>query len=170
MLFRSYEDMTGFIRSIFESALKTNPHLKFAIITGCLRISRESIFTGLNNLTVHSVLSLDYTDSFGFTATEVKAMLAYYGLEEKYEEVRKWYNGYRYGSTDIYNPWSIINYTKTATLDREAFPRAYWSNTSSNSIIQELVETADFEIKQEIEALIAGATIEKPIQDRKSVV
>ncbi len=160
-----YEDMTGFIRSIFESALKTNPHLKFAIITGCLRISRESIFTGLNNLTVHSVLSLDYTDSFGFTATEVKAMLAYYGLEEKYEEVRKWYNGYRYGSTDIYNPWSIINYTKTATLDREAFPRAYWSNTSSNSIIQELVETADFEIKQEIEALIAGATIEKPIHE-----
>ena len=124
-----YEEMITFIRSLFESALKTNPHLEFAVITGCLRISRESIFTGLNNLAIHSILSPGYTDAFGFTENEVKRMLTYYELEDKYPEVQSWYDGYRFGQQEIYNPWSIINYVQAATIDHESFPKAYWSNT-----------------------------------------
>lgn len=105
-----YEEMADFIRSLFESALKTNPNLEFAVITGCLRISRESIFTGLNNLSVYSILMNQYADSFGFTQDEVKELLTAYGLETKMEEVRKWYDGYRFGSCEIYNPWSILKF------------------------------------------------------------
>ena len=160
-----YEEMIGYIRSLFESALKTNPYLEFAVITGCLHISRESIFTGLNNLKIYSILSPGYSDSFGFTEREVKEILAYYDLADKYEEVRQWYDGYQFSSQEIYNPWSIINYVDTALLDRDAFPKPYWSNTSSNSIIRELVEEADFETRSEIESLIAGNTIEKPVHE-----
>lgn len=160
-----YDEMVAFIRSLFESALKTNSFLEFAVITGCLRISRESIFTGLNNLEVNSILSLAYADSFGFVEQEVKAMLSYYDLDSKFEELKSWYDGYRFGEKDIYNPWSIINYVKMATLDINAFPRAYWSNTSSNSIIRELVEEADFETRKEIEGLLAGGTIEKAVHE-----
>ena len=160
-----YEEMITFIRSLFESALKTNPHLEFAVITGCLRISRESIFTGLNNLAIHSILSPGYTDAFGFTENEVKRILTYYELEDKYPEVQSWYDGYRFGQQEIYNPWSIINYVQAATIDHESFPKAYWSNTSSNSIIRELVDDADLETKAEIESLISGNTIEKPVHE-----
>ncbi len=142
-----YEEMTGFIRSLFESALKTNPDLEFSVITGCLRISRESIFTGLNNLEIYSILNPWYADSFGFTEKEVMEVLSFYGLEDKFAEVKNWYDGYRFGETDIYNPWSILNYVKVSLANRDAIPRPYWSNTSSNSIVKELVENADSEVR-----------------------
>ena len=160
-----YKEMTDFVRSLFESALKTNPHLEFAVITGCLRISRESIFTGLNNLDIFSVLSPDFSDSFGFTEQEVKTILQDYGTDQKFAEVKEWYDGYSFGDHEIYNPWSIINYVKAADRKISAFPKPYWSNTSSNSIIREMVEAADPETRQEIEALLAGQTIEKPIHE-----
>lgn len=160
-----YDRMIDFIRSLFESALKTNGSLEFAVITGCLRISRESIFTGLNNLEIYSVTRPEYADMFGFTADEVKEMLVYYGLEDKYEEIKEWYDGYLFGNKEIYNPWSIINYVKVALTDRDAFPRPYWSNTSSNAIIKELIEGADMATRQEIESMIEGGTIEKPIHE-----
>lgn len=160
-----YDRMISFIRSLFESALKTNDSLEFAVITGCLRISRESIFTGLNNLEIISILNRQFAESFGFTQAEVDQMLAYYGLEQKKQEVREWYDGYLFGSTEVYNPWSVINYIKTAVFDETAFPKPYWSNTLSNSIIRELIREADSRAKQEIEDLIAGGTIEKQIHE-----
>lgn len=160
-----YDRMIGFIRSLFESALKTNSNLEFAVITGCLRISRESIFTGLNNLEIYSILNPWFADAFGFTEEEVKEILFFYGLEDKFAEVKNWYDGYRFGKMDIYNPWSIINYVKIALANREAVPQPYWTNTSSNSIIKELVENADSEVRQEIENLIAGGTIKKPVHE-----
>lgn len=160
-----YDRMISFIRSLFESALKTNDSLEFAVITGCLRISRESIFTGLNNLEIISILNRQFAECFGFTQAEVDQMLAYYGLEQKKQEVREWYDGYLFGSTEVYNPWSVINYIKTAVFDETAFPKPYWSNTSSNSIIRELIREADSRAKQEIEDLIAGGTIEKQIHE-----
>lgn len=160
-----YDEMIGFIRSLFESALKTNDSLEFAVVTGCLRISKESIFTGLNNLEIISILNVDYAEYFGFTQQEVEDMLRYYDMEDKLEEARNWYNGYLFGNTQVYNPWSMINYIKTLCSDRKAFPKPYWSNTSSNSIVRELVEAADEKTKREIEELIAGGTIEKPIHE-----
>lgn len=160
-----YDQMIGFIRALFESALKTNGYLEFSVVTGCLRITRESIFTGLNNIEIHSVLSPYYSSAFGFTEEEVKTMLAYYDLLEKYEEVQAWYDGYLFGKQEIYNPWSIINYIKTAKADAEALPKAYWSNTSSNEIIRELIEEADDAMKVEIETLMEGGTIEKAVHE-----
>ncbi|MGN0735073.1 MAG: AAA family ATPase [Anaerovoracaceae bacterium] len=160
-----YDKMTDFIRSLFESALKTNASLEFAVITGCLRISRESIFTGLNNLEVNTVLGPEYGDSFGFTEEEVEAMLRYYDLKEKLEEIRIWYDGYLFGDKEIYNPWSILNYVKKADYDPATFPRAYWANTSSNSIVKELIEEGSEEIRSEVEHLIAGGFLEKPIHE-----
>lgn len=157
--------MTDFIRSLLESALKTNDSLEFALITGCLRISRESIFTGLNNLGINSVLSENYSEYFGFTEEEVEQMLSAYGLKEKTAEVREWYNGYLFGKTSVYNPWSVINYVYTALADPGAFPRPYWSNTSANSIVKYLVEKADEEVKAEIEVLIQGGAIEKSVHE-----
>ena len=160
-----YDKMTDFIRSLFESALKTNPNLEFAVITGCLRISKESIFTGLNNLEIISIMNTNYAEYFGFTQEEVECMLSYYGIEEKKEEAKKWYDGYFFGNTEVYNPWSVINYVKAASADHGAFPKPYWANTSSNSIVRELVERADSSVKQEMEELIAGGTIEKPVHE-----
>ena len=160
-----YEQMIQFIRSLFESALKTNDNLEFAVITGCLRISKESIFTGLNNLKVISVLNNDYAEYFGFVESEVHKMLKDYELEAKMDEAREWYDGYLFGNTEVYNPWSIINYVDTARSNRNAFPKPYWSNTSSNSIVRELVENANAEVKKELEELIAGGTIEKPVHE-----
>ena len=160
-----YDQMIDFIRSLFESALKTNDALEFAIVTGCLRISKESIFTGLNNLEINSVLSNNYAEDFGFTGEEVEQMLKNYGLEEKLSEVKQWYDGYLFGETEVYNPWSIINYVKTAISESQPFPKPYWSNTSSNSIIRELVEEADSDTKEEIQMLIDGKTIEKPVHE-----
>lgn len=160
-----YDKMTDFIRSLFESALKTNSYLEFAVITGCLRITKESIFTGLNNLEIVSVMNNNYAEYFGFTQDEVESMLSAYGIEEKRKEVREWYDGYRFGKTEVYNPWSVINYVKAVSADHDAFPRPYWANTSSNSIVRELVEHADNSVKQEMESLIDGGTIEKPVHE-----
>ena len=160
-----YDKMVDFIRSLFESALKTNNSLQFAVISGCLRISRESIFTGLNNLEINSILDNNFAEYFGFTEAEVEEMLAFYEITEKMEEVKNWYDGYLFGETEVYNPWSVINYVKTTISNTIAFPKPYWSNTSSNSIVRELVENADDTVKQEIESLIAGGTIEKPVHE-----
>ena len=160
-----YEKMTGIIRSLFESALKTNDNLAFAVVTGCLRISRESIFTGLNNLEINSITTALYGENFGFTQPEVEALLSFYGLEENLDTVQQWYDGYKFGNAEVYNPWSVISYVKSCCGDRQALPRPYWSNTSSNSIVRSLVERADLSVKQEIEALIEGKTITKPIHE-----
>ena len=160
-----YDSMSDFIRSLFESGLKTNPSLEFAVITGCLRISRESIFTGLNNLDVNSVLSSNYAEYFGFTQAEVDAMLQTYGIEKKEKEIRRWYDGYLFGNTDVYNPWSVVNYVKAAYHDENALPRPYWANTSSNSIVRELVEHADANIRQELERLLEGGFLETPVHE-----
>lgn len=160
-----YEKITGIIRSLFESALKTNDNLAFAVVTGCLRISRESIFTGLNNLEINSITTALYGENFGFTQPEVEALLSFYGLEENLDTVQQWYDGYKFGNAEVYNPWSVISYVKSCCGDRQALPRPYWSNTSSNSIVRSLVERADLSVKQEIEALIEGKTITKPIHE-----
>lgn len=160
-----YDQMTDFIRSLFESALKTNDSLEFAVITGCLRISKESIFTGLNNLQIISLLNNDYSEYFGFTQEEISDLLHYYSLEERQEELKKWYDGYQFGNTEVYNPWSVINYANDKIWSSALFPKPYWSNTSSNSIIRELIETADVSAKKEIEELIAGGTIRKQIHE-----
>ena len=160
-----YEQMIDFIRSLFESALKTNNALEFGIITGCLRISKESIFTGLNNLNIMSILNHKYSEFFGFTEHEVEQILRYYTLEDKMELVKYWYNGYIFGKTIVYNPWSVVKYIFDANTDREVLPSSYWANTSSNSIVKSLIEKADLTTKQEIEKLIAGDTIEKPIYE-----
>ena len=160
-----YEQMIALIRSLFESALKTNEYLEFAVVTGCLRISRESIFTGLNNLKIMSITADTYAEYFGFTPDEVEAMLKFYGLEMNLKTVQQWYDGYQFGSTEVYNPWSVINYVDSCRMNKDAFARPYWSNTSSNSIVRTLVEKADLSVKQEIEALIEGKTITKPIHE-----
>ena len=160
-----YDEMTTFIRSLFESALKTNDSLEFAVTTGCLRISRESIFTGLNNLDVVSVLNEDYAEYFGFTQDETDSFLETYGIIERRDEVKSWYDGYLFGNTEVYNPWSLINYVKDITHRNTEFPKPYWSNTSSNSIVRELIENADDGTREELEELIAGGTIEKPVHE-----
>ena len=160
-----YDEMIDFIRSLFESALKTNPYLEKSVITGCLRISKESIFTGLNNLKVDSVLRTEYGDSFGFTESEVEEMLAYYNLQEELPEVKRWYDGYLFNDIEIYNPWSIINYVYDRDHKITQFALPYWSNTSSNSIIREMVGEADQKAKADLETLINGGTIEKPVHE-----
>ena len=160
-----YEQMTALLRSLFESALKTNENLEFAVMTGCLRISRESILTGLNNLKIMSITADTYAEYFGFTPDEVEAMLRFYDLEMNLKTVQRWYDGYQFGSTEVYNPWSVINYVQSCRTNKDAFARPYWSNTSSNSIVRTLVEKADLSVKQEIEALIEGKTITKPIHE-----
>lgn len=126
------------------------------MITGCLRISRESIFTGLNNLKIVSIISDSYAEYFGFVPEEVEGMLDFYGLQERKEEAKRWYDGYLFGDTEAYNPWSIINYVDELTDGDTQFPKPYWSNTSSNSIIREMVDHAGREQKMEIESLIEG--------------
>lgn len=160
-----YDRMIKFIRSLFESALKTNEHLAFAVITGCLRISRESIFTGLNNLKVVSILDTTFGEHFGFVPDEVEEMLDFYEIGHCKEAAKKWYDGYLFGDTEVYNPWSIINYVADTISGTTKFPRPYWSNTSSNSIVRELIERADVQVRREIEHLLEGGTIEKPIHE-----
>lgn len=160
-----YNEMIDFIRSLFESAFKTNDYLEFAVITGCLRISKESIFTGLNNLKINSILSDNYGEFFGFTDDEVESILSYYHLESKYDEVKEWYNGYTFGSVNVYNPWSSILYVDDHVANINRLPISYWANTSSNSIVKDLIERADDMAKNEIEKLIAGGTIEKPVHE-----
>ena len=160
-----YEEMMSFVRSLLESALKTNNYLKFGILNGCLRISRESIFTGLNNLSIISILDTNYSEHFGFTETEVKEMLQYYGISKKSDLVREWYNGYKFGNINVYNPWSVIQIVRDLTQNQDAFPLSYWGNTSSNSIIRDLIMRADGTTKEEIEKLLAGQDIVKQIHE-----
>lgn len=160
-----YERMADFIRGLFESALKTNEFLYFSVITGCLRISKESIFTGLNNMKIHSILSKQYDEFFGFTEEEVRKMCRVYGLENKYDEIQEWYNGYLFGETRVYNPWSVIQYFYDHMDGQDVYPEAYWVNTSSNSIVRDLITHADEEQKQAVEALIAGDSIRIPVHE-----
>ena len=160
-----YDRMIQFIRSLFESALKTNPYLEKSVITGCLRISKESIFTGLNNLETDSVLHTRYADSFGFTEAEVEAMLTYYDLQQELPEVKEWYDGYLFANTEIYNPWSILKYVNDRKDHVTEFALPYWSNTSSNSIVREMVGEADEMAKADLETLINDGTIEKPVHE-----
>lgn len=160
-----YNEMIDFLRSLFESALKTNEYLEFAIMTGCLRISKESIFTGLNNLNIISILNTHYDEYFGFTENEVSEMLKYYGFEDREDIIKKWYNGYLFGECNVYNPWSVDKFVYDLTGTTNALPISYWANTSSNSIVKSLIEKADDDTKAQIEELIAGKTIEKIIHE-----
>lgn len=160
-----YQEMTAFVRSVMESALKTNEDLKFAVITGCLRVSRESIFTGLNNLNVISILSDSFAECFGFTRHEVADLLTYYEQEDKAEEVQEWYDGYLFGKTEVYNPWSVTSYLNGIIADKIEYPRPYWANTSSNGIIRELIENAGEVVRAELEDLMSQKAIVKPIHE-----
>lgn len=160
-----YQEMVAFIRSLFESALKTNAHLAFAVITGCLRITKESIFTGLNNLEMISILESSYDEYFGFTQEEIDDMLRHYHLEKYGDILKKWYNGYLFGKAEVYNPWSVANYVKSLCVDSYAFPLPYWANTSSNLIVRNLVERANISVKGELETLLSGNSIEKAVQE-----
>ena len=159
-----YEQMVVFIRNMFEYALKTNDSLKFAVLTGCMRISKESIFTGLNNLKVFSVADVRFDEFFGFTDEEVREMLRYYELSDHYEDIREWYDGYRFGDMEVYCPWDVINYVDTLRADPQAEPRNYWSNTSSNEAVRRFIAESDkVTVRREIEKLVAGEVIEKEI-------
>ncbi len=158
-----YNDMVNLIRSVFESALKTNPSLDRAFLTGCLRVSRESIFTGLNNLDIFTIISPMFTDSFGFTPDEITDILKYYNLENKANEIKEWYDGYLFGGTQIYNPWSTINHIKNLTANPNYPCKPYWSNTSSNEIIKRLIEESNDRTKNSIEELINGTPIKAQI-------
>lgn len=154
-----YGEMVDFIRSLFESALKTNDYLQFAVITGCLQISKESIFTGLNHLNIISVLDKKYSEHFGFTESEVLKMMQYYHVESRFPTMKEWYDGYLFGDTEVYNPWSVIKFLYDLYSDVNAFPRPYWINTSSNDIIKEMIVHADREMKAQIETLLDGGTL-----------
>ncbi|MBQ9232693.1 MAG: AAA family ATPase, partial [Lachnospiraceae bacterium] len=160
-----YKEMVGFIRSLFESVLKTNDALQFGVVTGCLRISKESIFTGLNHLKINSIMDETFSEGFGFTEKETEQMLIDYGLEKKIPEVKEWYDGYLFGDKKIYNPWSVISYVDSIVNDKRKFPRPFWANTSSNQIIKDMVWHADEEMKRELDTLINGGTIEKQIHE-----
>ena len=160
-----YDDVLFPVRSLFESALKTNDNLAFAVVTGCLRISRESIFTGLNNLRILSVTDDSCSEYFGFTQQDVDQMLAFYDLSDRTEAVKQWYDGYCFGNTEVYNPWSVINFVSSCRRNRNALPRPYWSNTSSNDIVRILVEKSDLSVRREIETLIEGSSITKPVHE-----
>ena len=159
-----YNEMVALIRGLFGQALKTNDYLHFAVLTGCLRVSKESIFTGLNNLDVNSIVDTEHDEQFGFTDDEVKRLLADYQLEEHFLETKAWYDGYRFGNADVYCPWDVINFAKKLLADPQVEPQAFWINTSSNELVRDFVEDADKTTQNEIERLIAGETIEKEIR------
>ena len=158
-----YKEMVALIKGIFGQALKTNDFLQFAILTGCLCISKESIFTGLNNFEVLSILNVQYDECFGFTDAEVRKILKDYGLSAHYADMKEWYDGYLFGNTDIYCPWDVIRYSKSLCMDEEAKPEDFWSNSSGNAIVRRFIDKADASTKNEIERLIAGEYIEKEI-------
>lgn len=159
-----YDQMISLIRSLLGEALKTNNSLKLAVLTGCLRISKESIFTGLNNLKVRSVTDVRFDEYFGFTDTEVKTLLEYYGYPDSYDVAKKWYDGYHFGNVDVYCPWDVLNYCDSLLDDKEAQPENYWINTSSNDAVKRFIqESANYATKREIESLVAGEVITKEI-------
>lgn len=159
-----YSEMTSLIRGILGQALKTNDYLQFAVLTGCLRISKKSIFTGLNNFKVLSIADARFDEQFGFTDSEVRDILEEYGVSDKISEVKDWYDGYRFGKADVYCPWDVINYVDHLQADPNARPQAYWINSSGNGLVRRLINIADESTKDEIERLIAGETIEKAIR------
>lgn len=159
-----YDKMVNLIRDMFLQALKTNDNLYFAVMTGCLRISKESIFTGLNNPKVLTVTDVRFDEYFGFTDREVRELLSYYKLDDYYDTVKEWYDGYRFGNINVYCPWDVINYCDALCADRSAQPENYWSNTSSNNIVKRLLGKANAMTKKEMEALIAGESIKKTIR------
>ncbi len=158
-----YEEMVSLLRSLFGNALKTNEHLYFAVLTGCLRISKESIFTGLNNLKIHTVTDSRYDEYFGFTDTDVNEILEYYGLENHAHTLQEWYDGYRFGNENVYCPWDVVNYCDALLEDPDAEPENYWANTSGNGMVRRFIGKADRQARNEIERLIAGECIVKPI-------
>ena len=159
-----YDDMVDLIRSLFGNALKTNDSLYFAVLTGCLRISRESIFTGLNNFNVYTVKNVQYHEAFGFTDAEVRQMLEYYGFMEKYDVIKEWYDGYRFGTLDIYCPWDVVSYCHALKMQPTVSPQNYWVNTSSNDIIRRFVSKANTTTRDELELLIDGGSVKKMIR------
>ena len=159
-----YKEMVALIRSLFGQALKTNDYLQFAVLTGCLRVSKESIFTGLNNFKVLSITDSRFDEHFGFTDAEVKALLDDYNLTAHYGETREWYDGYRFGSVDVYCPWDVINHVDRLCGEPNADPQAYWINTSGNDLVKRFVDKADKTTQGEIERLIAGEAIEKAVR------
>ncbi len=162
---RFYDKMVGFIRPLLSRALKDNPHLQLAVMTGCLRISKESIFTGLNNLEVISILSDLYSEHFGFTQGEMDIMLAYYDLQSKTQILKDWYNGYLFGNTEVYNPWSSIRVVNNWTVNINRLPEPHWTNTSSNDIVRDLIENANNKTKDGLETLLAGGTISAVVHE-----
>lgn len=159
-----YREMVALIRSLFGQALKTNDYLYFAVLTGCLRVSKESIFTGLNNFDVNSIVDTKHDEQFGFTTGEVEALLQAYGLERSAATMREWYDGYRFGQAEVYCPWDVINYAKKLLADPKARPQAFWINTSGNEMVKRFVDKADKTTQSEIERLIAGEAIEKKVR------
>ena len=159
-----YKEMVALIRGLFGQALKTNDYLQFAVLTGCLRVSKESIFTGLNNFKVLSITDSRFDEHFGFTDAEVKALLDDYNLTAHYSETREWYDGYRFGSVDVYCPWDVINHVDRLCGEPNAEPQAYWINTSGNDLVRRFVDKADKTTQGEIERLIAGEAIEKAVR------
>ncbi len=158
-----YSAMVDFLRGFFVEAFKTNSELFFAVLTGCLRISKESIFTGLNNLKVDTIFDDRYDEYFGFTDADVRKILKDYGLSDAYGPVKEWYDGYRFGDTDVYCPWDVVCHCDKLLDSPDAEPDPYWDNTSSNQVIRRFVELADAPLKEEIERLIAGEAVEKPL-------
>ena len=159
-----YDEMASLIRSLFDNVLKTNNSLYFAVLTGCLRISRESIFTGLNNLKVHTISDVRYEEYFGFTNDDVDEMLTFYGLSSYKDVIREWYDGYRFGDTEVYCPWDVINYCDELLADRSVSPKNYWANTSGNDLIRRLLKKANLTTKNEVEELLNGRQMTKRIK------
>ena len=159
-----YREMVALIRGLFGEALKTNDFLQFAVLTGCLRVSKESIFTGLNNFKVYSADDVRYDEEFGFTNEEVKKLLEDYNLQKHFTEVKEWYDGYRFGNADIYCPWDVINYVDDLVSEAKSQPKAYWINSSGNDLVKRFIDMADKTTKDEIEQLIVGEAVEKRIR------
>ena len=159
-----YKEMVSLIRGIFGQALKTNEFLQFAVLTGCLRVSKESIFTGLNNFEINSIVDIDHDEQFGFTDDEVMKLLLDYDRSERYPDVKEWYDGYHFGNADIYCPWDVINFAKKLVSDPSARPSAFWINSSGNDMVKRFVDKADQTTRDEIEKLVAGGGVEKQLR------
>ena len=159
-----YKEMVSLIRGLFGQALKTNEFLQFAVLTGCLRISKESIFTGLNNFKVMSITDSRFDEQFGFTDIEVRRLLSDYGMDSHFDEIKEWYDGYHFGRADVYCPWDVINHVDHLRDDSDAKPQTYWINSSGNNLVRRLINRADSSTKDEIERLIAGEAVEKVIR------
>ena len=159
-----YKEMVSLIRGLFGKALKTNEFLQFAVLTGCLRVSKESIFTGLNNFEINSIVDIDHDEQFGFTDDEVMKLLSDYDRSERYPDAKEWYDGYHFGNADIYCPWDVINFAKKLVSDPSARPSAFWINSSGNDMVKRFVDKADQTTRDEIEKLVAGGFVEKQLR------